>query len=111
MLEILQLLLPIIYGVIETVVLSQTYAYTSSALVEMLRFFILAVSDTFVALDCFPLPLCAVSHVANEIKCLMVSAHPCLFITLLPIFKNMRIILLKLQVQAIHVIALYRPWI
>lgn len=94
LLEILQLLLPIIYGVIETVVLSQTYvrtlvgvavrfirepspggsdlvdnsrrAYTSSALVEMLRFLILAVPDTFVALDCFPLPPCVVSHVAND---------------------------------------------
>ena len=32
----------------------------------MLRFFILAVSDTFVALDCFPLPPCVVSHVAND---------------------------------------------
>ena len=32
----------------------------------MLRFFKLAVSDTFVALDCFPLPPCVVSHVAND---------------------------------------------
>lgn len=94
LLEILQLLLPVIYGVIETVVLSQTYvralvgvavrfikepspggsdlvdnsrrAYTSSALVEMLRFLILAVPDTFVALDCFPLPPCVVSHVGSD---------------------------------------------
>ncbi|XP_059651404.1 mediator of RNA polymerase II transcription subunit 12 [Cornus florida] len=90
----LQLLLPIIYCVIEAVVLSQTYvraivaiavrfiqepspggsdlvdnsrrAYTTSALVEMLRYLILAVPDTFVALDCFPLPPCVVSHVVND---------------------------------------------
>ncbi|CAL5397828.1 unnamed protein product [Camellia sinensis] len=90
----LQLLLPILYGIIETVVLSQTYvrsvvglavrfiqepspggsdlvdnsrrAYTTSALVEMLQYMILAVPDTFVALDCFPLPLCVVSHVVND---------------------------------------------
>lgn len=89
MFEILQLLLPIIYGVLETVVLSQTYvrnlvgvtvrflqdpsqggsdlvdssrrAYTVSALVEMLRYLILAVPDTFVALDCFPLPTLVVN--------------------------------------------------
>ena len=93
-LEILQLLLPIIYGVLETVILSQTYvrslagvalrfihepspggsdlvdnsrkAYTTSALVEMLRYLILAVPDTFVALDCFPLPPCVVSHAVND---------------------------------------------
>ncbi|KAK9274133.1 hypothetical protein L1049_018947 [Liquidambar formosana] len=93
-LEILQLLLPIIYGVIETVVLSQTYvrtlvgvavrfirepspggsdlvdnsrrAYTTSALVEMVRYLILAVPDTFVALDCFPLPHSVVSHGVND---------------------------------------------
>ncbi|PSS24304.1 Mediator of RNA polymerase II transcription subunit like [Actinidia chinensis var. chinensis] len=90
----LQLLLPILYGVIESVVLSQTYvrtvvglavrfiqepspggshlvdnsrrAYTTSAMVEMLRYMILAVPDTFVALDCFPLPPCVVSHVVND---------------------------------------------
>ncbi|EXC06808.1 Putative mediator of RNA polymerase II transcription subunit 12 [Morus notabilis] len=93
-LEIVQLLLPIIYGVLETVVLSQTYvrslvgiavrfirepspggsdlvdnsrkAYTTSALVEMLRYLIVAVPDTFVALDCFPLPSCVVSHVVAD---------------------------------------------
>ncbi|PPD90270.1 hypothetical protein GOBAR_DD12773 [Gossypium barbadense] len=84
LLEILQLLLPIIYGVLETIILCQTYvrnlvgvairfirepspggsdlvdnsrrAYTISALVEMLRYLIQATPDTFVALDCFPLP-------------------------------------------------------
>ncbi|GAV81723.1 Med12 domain-containing protein [Cephalotus follicularis] len=94
LLEILQLLLPIIYGVLETIVLSQTYvrtlvgiavrfirepspggsdlvdnsrrAYTTSALVEMLRYLILAVPDTFVALDCFPLPSCVVSYALND---------------------------------------------
>ncbi|XP_044503987.1 mediator of RNA polymerase II transcription subunit 12-like isoform X2 [Mangifera indica] len=94
LLEILQLVLPIIYDVLETIVLSQTYvrslvgiaihlirepspggsdlvdnsrrAYTMSALAEMLRYLILAVPDTFVALDCFPLPPCVVSYAAND---------------------------------------------
>lgn len=94
MLSVLQLLLPIIYGVIETVVSSQTYvrtlvriavrfiqepspggsdlvdnsrrAYTTAAVVEMLRYLVLAVPDTFVALDCFPLPACVISHVVND---------------------------------------------
>lgn len=94
LLEILQLVLPIIYGVLETVVSSQTYvrflvgvathfirepspggsdlvdnsrrAYTISALAEMLRYLILAVPDTFVALDCFPLPSCVVSYAASD---------------------------------------------
>ncbi|XP_071685750.1 mediator of RNA polymerase II transcription subunit 12 [Rutidosis leptorrhynchoides] len=93
-LGILQLLLPIIYGVIETIVLSQNYvrnlvgvavrfiqepspggsdlvdnsrrAYTISALVEILRYLILAVPDTFVALNCFPLPSCVVSNSTND---------------------------------------------
>lgn len=82
--EILQLLLPIVYGVLESIVLSQTYvqslvaiavrfiqepapggsdlvdnsrrAYTLSALIEMVRYLVLAAPDTFVASDCFPLP-------------------------------------------------------
>ncbi|XAR63055.1 hypothetical protein NMG60_11022861 [Bertholletia excelsa] len=90
----LQLLLPVLYGVIETVVLSQTYvrtvvglairfiqeptpggsdlvdnsrrAYTTSALIEMLRYMILAVPDTFVALDCFPLPSSVVSYAVSD---------------------------------------------
>ncbi|KAF3441498.1 hypothetical protein FNV43_RR15412 [Rhamnella rubrinervis] len=94
LLEVVQLLLPIIYGVLETVVLSQTYvrnlvgvavrfirepspggsdlvdnsrrAYTTAALVEMLRYLILAVPDTFVGLDCFPLPSCVISHVVTD---------------------------------------------
>ncbi|KAF8027060.1 hypothetical protein BT93_E0085 [Corymbia citriodora subsp. variegata] len=92
--ETLQLLLPIIYAVIEAIVLSQTYVrtlvgvavrficepspggsdlvdnsrreYTCSAVVEMLRYLILAVPDTFVALDCFPLPPNVVSHTVND---------------------------------------------
>lgn len=88
------MLLPIIYGALETVILSQTYvrslagvalrfiqepspggsdlvdnsrkAYTTSALVEMLRYLILAVPDTFVALDCLPLPPCVKSHAVND---------------------------------------------
>ncbi|XP_065859577.1 mediator of RNA polymerase II transcription subunit 12 isoform X2 [Euphorbia lathyris] len=94
LLEILQLLLPIIYGVLDTAVLSQTYvrslvgiavryirepspggsdlvdnsrrAYTTAALSEMLRYLILAVPDTFVALDCFPLPSSVVSYAVND---------------------------------------------
>lgn len=92
--ETLQLLLPIIYAVIEVIVLSQTYVrtlvgvavrficepspggsdlvdnsrreYTCSAVVEMLRYLILTVPDTFVALDCFPLPPNVVSHTVND---------------------------------------------
>ncbi|KDP28624.1 hypothetical protein JCGZ_14395 [Jatropha curcas] len=94
MLEILQLLLPIIYGVLDTIILSQSYvrtlaviavryivelspvgsdlvdnsrrAYTTSALIEMLRYLILAVPDTFVALDCFPLPQIVLSYTVND---------------------------------------------
>ncbi|KAI3756875.1 hypothetical protein L1987_56699 [Smallanthus sonchifolius] len=94
LLGILQLLLPIIYGVIETIVLSQNNvrtlvgiavrfiqepspggsdlvdnsrrAYTISALAEILRYLILAVPDTFVALNCFPIPSCVVSNAAND---------------------------------------------
>ncbi|KAL1366795.1 hypothetical protein HN51_020860 [Arachis hypogaea] len=93
-LEVWQLLLPIIYGFLETVVLSQTYvrtlagialrvirdpapggsdlvdnsrrAYTTYALIEMIRYLVLAVPDTFVALDCFPLPSSVVSHSIND---------------------------------------------
>ncbi|XP_013731252.2 mediator of RNA polymerase II transcription subunit 12 [Brassica napus] len=82
--ETLQLLLPIVYSVLESIVLSQTYvqnlvaiavrfiqepapggsdlvdnsrrAYTLSALTEMIRYLVLAAPDTFVASDCFPLP-------------------------------------------------------
>ncbi|KAL8172485.1 hypothetical protein V2J09_024289 [Rumex salicifolius] len=92
--QVLQLLLPIIYGLVETIVLSQTCvrslvdaalrflrepspggsdlvdnsrrAYTTSALVEMLRYLILSAPDTFVALDCFPLPRSVVTYMADE---------------------------------------------
>ncbi|KAM7260986.1 hypothetical protein ACFE04_026461 [Oxalis oulophora] len=94
LLEVLQFLLPIIYGLIETIVQCQTYirnlvgmairficepspggsdvidnsrrAYTKSALVEMLRYLVLAVPDTFVALDCFPLPQSVLSYALND---------------------------------------------
>lgn len=94
LLEIWQLLLPIVYGFLEVIVLSQTYvrtlasvalriirdpapggsdlvdnsrrAYTTTALIEMLRYLILAVPETFVALDCFPLPSSVVSHTIND---------------------------------------------
>ncbi|KAJ4955227.1 hypothetical protein NE237_012010 [Protea cynaroides] len=95
-LETLELLLPIIFGVIETIVLSQTYVrnlvelavrsiqepppggsdlvdnsrriYTVSAVVEMLRYLIVAVPDTFVSLDCFPLPPSVLSGAINMTK-------------------------------------------
>lgn len=94
LLGVLQLVLPVVYGVIEAVVLCQTYvrtlvgiairfiqepspggsdlvdnsrrAYATTALVEMLRYLILAVPDTFVALDIFPLPSCVVTNVVND---------------------------------------------
>ncbi|XP_061375206.1 mediator of RNA polymerase II transcription subunit 12-like isoform X2 [Gastrolobium bilobum] len=94
LLEIWQLLLPIVYGFLEIVILSQTYvrtlagvalhiirypapggsdlvdnsrrAYTISALIEMLRYLILAAPEIFVALDCFPLPSSVVSHTIND---------------------------------------------
>ncbi|XP_042503822.1 mediator of RNA polymerase II transcription subunit 12-like [Macadamia integrifolia] len=95
-LETLELLLPIIFGMIETIVLSQIYvrnlvevavhciqestpggsdvvdnfrrAYTVSAVVEMLRYLIVTVPDTFVALDCFCLPPSVLSGVINITK-------------------------------------------
>ncbi|KAK7292678.1 hypothetical protein RJT34_15529 [Clitoria ternatea] len=94
LLEMWQLLLPIIYGFLETIVLSQTYvrtlagialrvvrdpapggsdlvdnsrrAYTTYAVIEMLRYLILVVPDTFVALYCFPLPSSVISHATND---------------------------------------------
>ncbi|CAF1702994.1 hypothetical protein HID58_053183 [Brassica napus] len=82
--EILLLLLPIVYVFLESIVLSQTYvqslvaiavrfieepapggsdlvdnsrrAYTLSALVEMVRYLVLAAPDTFVSSNCLPLP-------------------------------------------------------
>ncbi|KAL5981470.1 hypothetical protein ACLOJK_015532 [Asimina triloba] len=88
----LQLLLPIVFDVIEHISLSQTYVrmlvdiavrsiqdlsqgsydvdanlrmYIISALTEILRYLVLSVPDTFVALDCFPLPLCVVPDTTN----------------------------------------------
>ncbi|XP_004517268.3 mediator of RNA polymerase II transcription subunit 12-like [Cicer arietinum] len=94
LLEIWQLFLPIVYGFLEIVVLSQTYvrtlagvalsiirdpapggsdlvdnsrrAYTAAALIEMLQYLIFAVPETFVTLDCFPLPFSVVSHTIND---------------------------------------------
>ncbi|XP_020254458.1 mediator of RNA polymerase II transcription subunit 12-like isoform X2 [Asparagus officinalis] len=82
--EALELLLPVLCDVIESISLSQTYVQTfvdiavrsiddlcptglsllddskipplASALIEMLHYLIVAVPDTFVALDCFQLP-------------------------------------------------------
>lgn len=84
--ESLELLLPVACDVIESISLSQTYVRTfvdlairsiddlcpagsssidgskippvASALIEMIHYLILAVPDTFVALDCFQFPTC-----------------------------------------------------
>lgn len=94
--EILQLLLPIVYGVLESIVLSQTYvqslvaiavrfiqepapggsdlvdnsrrAYTLSALIEMVRYLVLAAPDTFVASDFFPLPPSVAACGPNDVS-------------------------------------------
>ncbi|CAH8287595.1 unnamed protein product [Eruca vesicaria subsp. sativa] len=94
--ETLQLLLPIVYGVLESIVLSQTYvqnlvaiavrfiqepapggsdlvdnsrrAYTLSALTEMVRYLVLAAPDTFVASDCFPLPPSIAAFGPNDVS-------------------------------------------
>lgn len=91
--EALELLLPIVTEVIENIALSQNYvrmfveiavrsindltsgdspsiddskrSQLSSALAEMLRYLILAAPDSFVALDCFPLPVCVVPDVKS----------------------------------------------
>lgn len=83
-----EMLLPVACEVIEIIALSQTYtsgfvdiavrsindlsvgglgvieasrrSSLSSAFVEMLRYLMIATPDTFVALDCFPLPVCVV---------------------------------------------------
>ncbi|GMH31306.1 hypothetical protein Nepgr_033149 [Nepenthes gracilis] len=94
LLQVLQFLLPLIYGVFKTIILSQTYVhnlvevalrflrdtspgvsdlvdnsrrvYTMSALIEMVQYLVLAVPDTFVGLDCFPLPRCVMNYASNE---------------------------------------------
>lgn len=92
--DVLQLLLPIVLNVIDMIALSQTYVrmlveiavrsiqslsqtspadvadtsqrpYVAAVLVEMIRYLILAVPDTFVALDCFPLPSSVVPDCIN----------------------------------------------
>ncbi|KAK3148637.1 hypothetical protein QOZ80_3BG0297530 [Eleusine coracana subsp. coracana] len=77
--DVLELLLPIVIGLVDTIILSQTYVRMfvdlllrrfndasvvdspkrpaiSSVIAELLRYMVLAVPDTFVSLDCFPLP-------------------------------------------------------
>ncbi|KNA19836.1 hypothetical protein SOVF_057910 [Spinacia oleracea] len=94
LLKVMQFLLPIIYGLLETITSCQTYvrklvdvtlrflkepsvggsdiadnsrrAYTCSALAEMLQYLILSVPDTFVGLDCFPLPQCLMTFTEND---------------------------------------------
>ncbi|TVU48682.1 hypothetical protein EJB05_08327 [Eragrostis curvula] len=76
--DVLELLLPVVIGLVDTITLSQTYVRmfvelllrrlndasvesskrlsVSSVIAELLRYMVLAVPDTFVSLDCFPLP-------------------------------------------------------
>jgi len=89
--EALELLLPVVCDVMESISLSQTYVRTfvdiavrsindlcpggssllddskipplASALIEMLHYLVLAVPDTFVALDCIQLPTCVFSDI------------------------------------------------
>ncbi|XP_008811115.1 mediator of RNA polymerase II transcription subunit 12-like [Phoenix dactylifera] len=91
--EALELLLPVVFDLMESIVLSQTNvrmladiavrsindlsssdlssvddlkkSSPTSALVGILQYMILSVPDTFVALDCFPLPSC----VAPDLNC------------------------------------------
>ncbi|CAA7394735.1 unnamed protein product [Spirodela intermedia] len=93
-LQALELLLPVVVNVIEKVALSQHYVgsffdiavraikalnsggtdlpsnarktHLSSALCEMLRYLMLSVPDTFVAIDAFPLPTCIVPDIFNS---------------------------------------------
>ncbi|KAF0906429.1 hypothetical protein E2562_011427, partial [Oryza meyeriana var. granulata] len=87
--EALELLLPVALGMIDSITLSQTYvcmfveilvrrlsdgpvvdnpkrAYISSVIAELLRYMVLAVPDTFVSLDCFPLPSFVVPDVYSR---------------------------------------------
>ncbi|RZC73655.1 hypothetical protein C5167_049135 [Papaver somniferum] len=95
-LDTFQLLLPIVFSIIESIALSQTYArslvelavryipgeslpgesnlvdgsrkaYISCALVEMLRYLIVAVPDTIVSLDCVPIPPCV--YLSDSVNC------------------------------------------
>ncbi|MCL7044485.1 hypothetical protein MKW94_030526 [Papaver nudicaule] len=95
-LDTFQLLLPIVFSIIESIALSQTYArslvelavryipeeslpgesnlvdgsrkaYISCALVEMLRYLIVAVPDTIVALDCVPIQPCV--YLSDSANC------------------------------------------
>ncbi|KAI0513803.1 hypothetical protein KFK09_009833 [Dendrobium nobile] len=96
-----EMLLPIVYEIIDIIALSQTYtrglvdialrsindlslggsnlvestrkSSISSAFVEILRYLILAVPDSFVALDCFPLPACVVPDIYSAHRALKVT--------------------------------------
>ncbi|XP_020598943.1 mediator of RNA polymerase II transcription subunit 12 [Phalaenopsis equestris] len=99
--DVFEMLLPIVYEVIEIIALSQTYtrglvdiavrsindlsvggstiietskkSSLSYAVVEIIRYLILAVPDTFVALDCFPLPPCVVPDIFSARKAFKVT--------------------------------------
>ncbi|KAL6589657.1 hypothetical protein ACP70R_050271 [Stipagrostis hirtigluma subsp. patula] len=84
--DVLELLLPIVLGLVDTITLSQTYvrmyvellvrrlndasvvdspkrSSVAAVIAELLRYMVLAVPDTFVSLDCFPLPSSVVPDV------------------------------------------------
>ncbi|CAL0318378.1 unnamed protein product [Lupinus luteus] len=66
MFEVWQLLLPIIYGFLETVVLSQNYMCTIAEIARRVICDPTPVPYTFVGLDCFPLPSYVVSHTMSD---------------------------------------------
>ncbi|CAM0148939.1 unnamed protein product [Urochloa decumbens] len=95
--DVLELLLPIVLGLVDTITLSQTYVRmfvellvrrlndvsvvdspkrpsVSSIIAELLRYMVLAVPDTFVSLDCFPLPSYVVPDVYGRGALLKITA-------------------------------------
>ena len=95
--EALELLMPVALGMIDIITLSQTYvrmfveilvrrlsdgpvvdnpkrAHISSVIAEVLRYMVLAVPDTFVSLDCFPLPSFVVPDVYSRGALLKITA-------------------------------------
>ncbi|KAL4191508.1 hypothetical protein AMTRI_Chr07g30320 [Amborella trichopoda] len=100
-LEVLKLLLPIVYNLIESIALCQSYvrmlvdislrsleelatwvsnpvdnslrSYVASSLAELLQYLILNVPDTFVALDSFPLPSCVFPDSKNASALVTIS--------------------------------------
>ncbi|CAH1412048.1 unnamed protein product [Lactuca virosa] len=133
----LQLLLPIIYGVIETIILSQNYvrtlvaiairfihepspggsdlvensrrAYTMSALIEILRYLILAVPDTFVSLNCFPLPPSILSNPTTDNNSLITRVKPATSSELQGPFSSIETLVYSIQKCTMNLARAARP--